>query len=326
VRFQGTGISALLGDEFRYGKERTFYDTVVDGQITGKLSALQGMDTYSLASGLAPGEHTISLVKRTQASLGKAMFRGFEIAGVAEPPAPAPALRIEFIGDSITAGEGIDAVNGSTECQEDASGQTGTGGWGQPFHNADRSYGVLTAHALNADYHLTAVSGIGLVRDYSQMYDARTMADVYDLMFVEETTSIGWDVAQFVPDIVVVALGTNDFSPGDAPRPLMDIATYASAYVAFVNELRGSYPNAEVFALTSQLLHDGSPAGTTSATDLKNALTSAVQQLNAAGDAKVHFFQTTSVQGLACAGHPNADQHAGLADELVTEIRSVLAL
>jgi lysophospholipase L1-like esterase len=326
VRFNGDSISALLGDEFRYGSERSFYDVIVDGQVVSKLTTDPALGKYELASGLTPGAHSISLVKRTQAQLGKGIFRGFEVNGTLLAPAAAPSLKFDFIGDSVTAGEGADAVNGSAECGQNAAGTTG--GWGQPFHNADLSYAVLASRALGAEYQLTAVSGIGLVRDYSQKYDARTMPEVYDLTFVEEMTSPTWDHTRYVPDVVFIALSTNDFSKGDAlptaPRPQLDVAMYRDAYVAFVTKLRGYYPNAEIFALTSQLLDDANPPG--AATAASTALTQAVAQLNTAGDAKVHFFMTTRVAGRACSGHPDAAQHQQLADELTAELRRVLGL
>ncbi len=327
VRFAGTAISALIGDEFRYGSERGYHDVVIDGAITKKIMLEPGVEKYELASGLPAGEHSVSLVKRTQAQLGKAIFNGFELTGALLEPAPKPALRIEFIGDSITAGEGVEGVNGSPECTQNAAGTVGAG-WGQPFHNADRSYGVVTAHELDAEYHLTAVSGIGLVRNYSQMYDARPMPDVYDLMFVEEMASGPWDHAAFVPDVVVVALGTNDFSPGDAPpdspRPEMDVAVYTDAYVAFVTQLRGYYPDAEIFALSSQLLGDG-PGDYTPATDLRAAVGAAVERLAGAGDSRVHAFITTQVSGLGCSFHPDVAQHEMLGRELAAAIRAVIA-
>lgn len=326
ARFRGTGISALLGDEYRYGSERGFHDIVVDGEITGKLAMQQGVERYDLAVGLTPSEHTVSIVKRTQASLGKSIFRGFEVLGELLEPTPKPDLAIEFIGDSITAGEGAEGRNGSADCGQNALGLPG--GWGQPFHNANRSYGVVTARELGADYQLTAVSGIGLVRNYSQQYDARTMAGVYDLMFVEEMASVAWDHTELSPDIVVIALGTNDFSGGDAPpampRPELDVAMYAEAYATFVTKLRGYYPEAHIFALSSQLLGD-SPTSTP-ATDLKDAIATVVARFNGEGDMNVHSFVTTQVAGLGCTGHPNVDQQVQLGRELATEIRRVLGL
>jgi len=47
----------------------------------------------------------------------------------------------------------------------------------------------VLARNLNADYHVSAVSGIGLVRNYSFQYDARPLPEVYDLLYFEQTDS-----------------------------------------------------------------------------------------------------------------------------------------
>lgn len=143
--------------------------------------------------------------------------------------------------------------------------------------------------------------------------------------------TILWGHARYTPDVVVVALSTNDFSPGDAPagqpRAKLDVGMYTDAYVQFVSKLRGLYPEAEIFALTSQLLSDGSPdASYRSATDLQTAVTNVAQRFNAQGDSKVHSFVTMRVSGLGCSGHPNVQQSEQLGQQLAAEIRSVLGL
>jgi lysophospholipase L1-like esterase len=317
ARFRGTGAAVMLEDEFKWGTNRNYYDAVLDGGTIVKIAPKEGVTRYEAASGLANGEHTITLVKRTEASIGWSRFLGFEFAGEILPPPVRPARRIEFIGDSITAGAGIEAVNNSAECQAD--------GWGQPYHNARLAYGPVLAHSLDAEYHVSAVSGIGLVRNYSQRYDARPMPEVYDLTFFEQTASPKWDAKLFVPDMLVLALGTNDFSPGDSERDVMDVDTFAAAYIAFIEKLRGYYPEAEIFCVSSPMLGDHWPnPSNTFATDQKNAITKAVDALNGKGDSKVHKYFSVPVVGIGCGTHPNAEQQAMMAAQLRTAIAPVM--
>jgi lysophospholipase L1-like esterase len=274
--------------------------------------------TFVLASDLEPGEHTVTLAKRTESSIGYAEFGGFTFTGEILPPPERPSRRIVFIGDSITCGSGSEAKNGSPECEED--------GWGQPYNNAYKAYGPVLARALDAEYQLTAVSGIGLVRNYSSMYDARPMPEVYDLTFLESMnrTKI-WDTNAFVPDAVVIALGTNDFSPGDSERENMDIATFADAYVAFIETLRGYYPDAHFFAVSSPMLGNGWPkAADTFLDDQKAAITEVVQHFGDEGDDKVHEFVVTKLSGTGCGTHPSVEQHASMAAELGDYIESTM--
>ena len=40
---------------------------------------------------------------------------------------------------------------------------------------------------------------------------------------------------------------------------MMDVATFATAYIAFVDALRAAYPAAHIFAMGSPMLADGWP-------------------------------------------------------------------
>jgi lysophospholipase L1-like esterase len=316
ARFKGTGWTVELEDENRYGTEKNYYDAIVDDSEPVKITAARGQTSFPVASDLENTEHTVTLVKRTEANIGYSDFLGFTFTGEISSPPPRPSRRIEIIGDSISAGSGAEAVDGSAECQE--------GGWGQPYHNAYGSYGAVMARSLDAEYHVTAVSGIGLIRNYSSMYDARPMPEVYDLMFLELTDSAAWDPATWVPDAVVVALGTNDFSPGDSDRPKMGVTEFTTAYVDFVTKLRGYYPDAEIFAVSSPMLGDGWPEPTDkSLTDQKAALTAVEEHFSSAGDTKVHKFFSTKLSGAGCGTHPDAQQHAYLGKELGDYVKSV---
>ncbi|MGB7538804.1 MAG: SGNH/GDSL hydrolase family protein [Anaerolineales bacterium] len=317
AHFRGTGVAVMLEDEFQWGTNRNYYDAVINEETVVKITPEKGFTRYEVASGLSNAYQTITLVKRTEASIGFSKFLGIEIAGELTPPGERPARRIEFIGDSITAGAGIEAFNDSSDCLVD--------GWGQPYNNARLAYGPVLARSLGAEYHVSAVSGIGLVRNYSFQYDARPMPDVYDLTFFEQTASPKWDTRLFIPDAVVVALGTNDFSPGDSEREGMSVDAFAAAYIAFIEKLRGYYPKAEIFGVSSPMLGDHWPApADTFATDQKKAIALAVETLNGKGDPKVHAYTSLPIVGIGCGTHPNVEQQAMLAAQLRTAIAPVM--
>ena len=117
-------------------------------------------------------------------------------------------------------------------------------------------------------------------------------------------------------------------NPPEDPRPNLQVAEYVDAYVAFLEKVRGYYPEAEVFALSSPMLGNGWPQATdTFADDLRAAVTDVAARFNGAGDARVHAFFTTQLQpGLGCGTHPNVEQHAMLGQELAAELRSSLGL
>lgn len=318
AKVSATAISVMLDDQFM--NKRNYYDVLVDDRPPFKITPARGKTVYPVVSGLPRGPHTVTVVKRTEAATGRGTFLGLQVDGELLDPDPRPTRRIELIGDSITAGAGIEAPLNSPKCQED--------GWGQPSNAATFAYGPVAARALGADYMLTAVSGIGLVRNYDWTYDTRTMPEVYELTFPEmKSGSPKWDFTRFVPDVVVVALGTNDFSPGDpedGPRPFMTVDTFATAYEAFVARLRALHPAAVLVLASSPMLSDGYPEGQPSATNQVAAIRRVVAARNAAGDANVHALEVTRQRGEGCGTHPSVAQQAATARELEAFLKRVM--
>jgi hypothetical protein len=335
ARFKGIGVSVLLKDEHRYGKWRNYYDAIVDGMVLAKVRPNDdvSMIKYEVATNLPYGEHEITIVKRTEPNVGMGFFAGFEIAGEILPPPDRPAHKLLFFGDSITAGSGSEVPDGDPGCTADE--------WGQPFENADMAYGPVAARMLDADYHVLGVSGIGLVRNYSSnsANDLRPMPQIYNLLLPEMTNSTAWTPASYQPDAIVVALGTNDFSPGDQPfltavgtppeaRPLMDVGAFATAYIAFVDALRVDYPAAQVFLMSSPMLVDGWPVTAAnlyhSKTDLENAILMIEDHYLTGGDTKIHKV-FVSKQGGGCGTHPDVAGHAATGTQLATAVKTALS-
>jgi hypothetical protein len=106
---------------------------------------------------------------------------------------------------------------------------------------------------------------------------------------------------------------------------VMDVDTFAAAYIAFIEKLRGYYPEAEIFCVSSPMLGDHWPnPSNTFATDQKNAITKVVDALNGEGDSKVHKYFSVPVVGIGCGTHPNAEQQAMMAAQLRTAIAPVM--
>lgn len=299
ANFSGTGISANLtssGDNW--------FNVIIDGVVqTPPLHTPAGTNgLISLASGLASGNHSVVLFKRTEAQTGDIQFKGFTVTGgtLLAPPTPA-ARRIEFIGDSITVGygnEGIDQYHTFTTQNE----------------NAYLAYGPVTARALNADPFLIAWSGKGVIRNYGG-----DTADVLPSLYLRITpwdTTTLWNPSQWVPQVVVINLGTNDFGSG-----IPDKTAFVTGYTNFYNQIRSQYPNAHIYVALGPLLYGD---GLISARDY---LTTVVNQRIAAGDTKVHFIEFPQQDGSLGYGedwHPSVAQHAAMANQLITQIKADL--
>ena len=161
IKFIGESCSVILNDEVLWGKNQNYLEIVVDGNAK-RIQTKGRRDTIEIdADRLAGDEHTLVICKNTEANIGYLEFVGIWCQQLVEPSAR-PKRKIEFIGNSITCGTGAD--QSEIPC--------GKGVW-QDQHNAYLSYGPVTARALNAQYHLSAVSGIGLMRSCCNIFERR---------------------------------------------------------------------------------------------------------------------------------------------------------
>jgi hypothetical protein len=177
LRFRGDSVRVSFEDQFLWNSDTNvnqgYYDVIVDDLEPVKLEPVKGVTDYDVPVELPCEEHTVTLFKRTEANIGNFTFLGFQVAQALDAPAP-PEHRILVIGDSITCGSGVDAQDGTPECASDGA----TGYWGQPYENAYGAWGSVLARAVGAERQTVCESGKGLVRNYSDQYDARPIPEV----------------------------------------------------------------------------------------------------------------------------------------------------
>lgn len=243
AKFEGTQISIDMAST-----PANQYEVVIDGTpLAMPVSVTSRSRTIlPLATGLAAGTHELLLFKRNEASKEAFVFYGLSVGGGGKlVPSVAPfAHRIELIGDSITAGYGD---LGIADCKNPDS--TDEDGY--------RSYSAVTARMLAADVHIVAYSGQGAYRNYqgdtsanAQMgtwFSAATAG--YDNMQRLQPDS-AWDFSQWIADVVVVNLGTNDFHLGDPGQPFVD------AYIALLKHVRAVYPGVPIFLGVGPIMSD----------------------------------------------------------------------
>ncbi|MBR4501393.1 MAG: GDSL family lipase [Clostridia bacterium] len=151
--------------------------------------------------------HTVRLVKLSECS--QSLMALGEIATDGETLAlPERKLKIEFIGDSITCGYGVDG-----RAEDTFSTET---------ENAEKSHAYLAGQALGADTVFTSVSGCGLISGYTEgdINEENVMAPVYEMCGKiawtmpggKKPQEIPWDFSRFRPDYIVINLGNNDLS------------------------------------------------------------------------------------------------------------------
>ena len=313
VRFQGSALDLRLMDSGTGGAQSTnYYDVSIDGGTPTRLDATAGDQVYPLARDLTDGEHTAEIVKRSESNgnSGKGQVLGFRVReGTTLLPVTPKSLRVEFVGDSITCGYGNEVSTTMPEMF--------------PFttinSNANAAYGAVAARQLDAEYVAVAISGRGVYRNYADF--AGELAPVfYNDTLPDDAESSPWDFSRYVPDVVVVNLGTNDFSP---PGP--DHAAYTTAYSDLLTQIRGHYPDALLLAVVGPMLSDSFPAGVQAWTTVQSDVVGVVNDLTAQGDTNVHYLALTPQSPPYGEDyHPTLATHQQMAQAVVAEINRLL--
>jgi lysophospholipase L1-like esterase len=305
LRFTGTSAKVTLGEHSfetdEYGNiAHNWYDAWIDDRLVASLQTVEGVQTYPVAAGLAPGEHRLVIRKRTEAYVGEGQLFGFELdRGASVLPAVPLARRIEFLGDSITAGYGVDGPD--EKCLFSAETQ-----------NYSNTYAALTARALGAEQIAVAASGTGVSRNWRNNTE-NTMGAIYDRILPTDYRIL-WDFSRWKPDVVVLNLGTNDFASGDPGRD-----AFIEAYRTLISKVRQNYPSALVVVTLGPMLSDLWPQGAQALTKARAYLSSLVTGINNAGDTRVKLLELPNQDNAAtfgCKFHPSAATHRQMADRL----------
>ena len=294
ARFRGPYCEILLNDEVKWGKSYNYLEVVIDGSKHKRIQTEGYYNVIKVADGLSDDEHTVLICKDTESKIGYLEFLGFRCKELLPLP-PKPERKIEFIGNSITCGTGSDPS--AVKCQ--------TNQW-YDQHNAYMSYGPLIARKLNAQWHLSSYSGIGLIHSCCDI--SMTMPDVYDKLYFEQE-SPAWDVKNYIPDVVTICLGQND--------GIQDSTAFCSAYVKFIRKVREYYPEAPIICLTSPMADPNLTKA------LKQYLTGIVNYINAQGDHKVYKFFFSRSYNNGCDYHPDISQHQQIANELEPYLKKI---
>ena len=264
---------------------------VFEGDGTRILVPQAGTHAYTLgAEGVT---QTITLRRRSESiSAGLTTIDAVEAYGT--EPVAMPERRILFLGDSITAGFGVTGPDEHCGYDVDTS-------------SVQDTYAVLAAQAFGADYHIIAISGRGAIYNYDDHPDPNMAAHV--TMALPDTAGT-WDASAWTPDIVVINLGTNDWSTYDPGT------TFAGNYTGILVELAGTYPDAEILSLTGPLLEGDQEKA------IEDGVAVAIERAKRQGvDARavaIHLPEDGEVYG--CSRHPNVRAMRHMADQVIPEI------
>jgi lysophospholipase L1-like esterase len=292
AQFEGTAVAA----RFDVSANRAPLPTLAWRIDQGPWQEGEVAASVTLAQGLAPGVHELSLMARgfdenqsrwTPPLASSLTFLSFDVTGGALRASPRPVRRkIEFLGDSITEGVAVFA---------DRAGKAG------PSWRADGriAYACQTAILLDAEWRQVGFGrqGVTIVGNGG----VPKAGDSFDWIHAG-TPRDAWQ-----PDLVVINQGTNDGSAASN--------VFRPAYTGYLTIVRKGYPQSLIAALR--------PFGGAHAADIQAEVAARV----AAGDDRIFYVDTTgwlSGPDFTDGVHPNTQGSGKAAQLLVTELRKHL--
>ncbi len=299
LRLEGEGLSG-----------ENWFNLELNGQVQDPVETGVGSFSLSLAEGLNQDEvHTVRLLRRNEHWQGSVRLDRFLIeGGESLAPPPFSSRRMMAIGDSITCGQGVDFI--PPDAKE-----------GHHTANAGGSYAWLLARSLGTQIHLVSYGGKGLIRDWEGNYDDLRAPEFFERTSPYDPDAL-WDHHSYQPELILIALGTNDFSSG-----LMDPDTYAAAYVRFIERIHAVHPKAKFLLMSSPMLErtasEGEPA---KETVLRQALRKVETHYRNHDSITLRIHEVGHYPGTEWDAHPIAPQHQAIAEELTPVIREMLEI
>lgn len=262
VGFRGTELWCEFTSD--YSSHEQWIAVLVNGvQITrqqlpkgkSKVCLLRNMQTIK--------DNRVCVLKEVQPMPGdeQALLQVHALEGDGEFFAlPEAECKIEFIGDSITSGEGSYGAKDEND-------------WISQWFSTTQAYPYMVARKLSAEYRIVSQSGYGLVSAWDNNRDniiPTYYEQICGVLFGERNESLGakrsYDFGTWQPDVVVINLGTNDAGAFDQPawtnpktgqsyrmergedgQPKKECAEEISAGVVdFLTTVRKNNPKAEI--------------------------------------------------------------------------------
>lgn len=205
--------------------------------------------TYMLWHSDTPEAITVRIIKLSETAMSTFSIGEIEVCGGCDSnslrPTEEKEMLVEFIGDSITCGYGVDDED------ENHSFRTGT-------EDVTRAYAYKTAEWLDADYSMVSISGYGMISGYSGDGETKLtnqlISTYYDTIGFSYANHMGktpqdtkWLFNRREPNVIVLNIGTNDASYCGTYEDRRE--EYRNEYIRFLKTIRQHNPHARIFCI-----------------------------------------------------------------------------
>lgn len=246
VSFLGTSLEITIhATNASNPSLRPYFSVLINEQSVDQgsvFSLTQETTTLTIAQDLEYGVHTITFLKRSEARDSLTSISRIKTDGIFLPPQASFDMNILILGGSGISGNGV------------------FGGPNIPRTTLNSSslhaFGYKVADEMNASVQFVASSGWGLKWGYNPTNDngkvnIRTAFDKIGINDQQELVDIDFDYQSFIPDIIIINLGGNDYNAfiGTLSGEAKTIAEgeFQDAVIEFVTTLNTLYPNAYIY-------------------------------------------------------------------------------
>lgn len=182
--------------------------------------------------------HLVTIVKITEAAMSHVGFVKLQVEEgelIKKNFPERPALKLEFIGDSITCGYG---VLGEPEAEYTVRDEDGM-----------MAYAYIAAKHLGARARYLAASGHGICVEYTGDPEGN-VPKLFSCTNWYIDPTVAYDYNEYVPDVVIINLGTNDSGHMENVE-IQEM--FVKAYVEFLHTIKTAYPKTKILCTIGTL-------------------------------------------------------------------------
>lgn len=301
VRLMAACATLEVEIEAKKSDQAPWIGVLADGAPIARFPLLPGKRVYPVLAGMdAAVSHEITILRDSQPTEDESeppIITALISDGTLQT-APVRDRLIEFIGDSLTVGEG---TAGPVEAME----------WRGVWMSHMCAFPSLVSEKLKADSRVVAIGGWGVWRSYDDQ-EAHTLGHAYErLCLLNPAGKHAYDFRERPADAVVINLGTNDSGPfGRAADQAAVGRAITERAAELIRMVRRHQPGAEIIWAYGLCGNSVSPY-----------LQAAVEQIRATGDNKVSYLALEDCHGdLGSRQHPSRAAHRRAAEQIAEEL------
>ena len=308
IGFNGTALTVdlLEMDQASYSGAAVdnYFSVTIDNVASTRIKLSHTATSYLVASALPKGQHQVVLTKLTEGQMGRVQYLGSKTDGTLTFTTAAPTRRLEFIGDSGTAGYG---AGGTFPCTFSAATE-----------DASVAYPAVVGSLLSAEARNLSYSGKGLVQNRDMVNDSyKTLPVLWVRTLPNDENVTTYNPNGWVPQAVVMTIGGNDFY-----NQVLDQNTFNATVIAFIKKVQAQYSGVHVYLGVSPMLRDDNHPN-----QREDGIAYAQAAVTSMADSHVHYVALPAdlgTNGYGCDEHMTPATHKVTANAIVQTLKAQL--